>query len=223
MNSLRSILFGNLGLKFLALLLAVIVYLNVYTDRPTTMLVSFPIEYTGLPDSLSILGPAPSIVQADLQGTGKQLILLRVREPRMPISLEGVRRGHFERALSATDLPLPVGSGLTVDNLVGPRVIELEVDRRASRTVPIVVRHVTGMPASGYAWRGRAWTEPDRVRITGAEQALAAIDSVVVAAVRVDGRRDTVSAVVGFESLPQGCKAEPATVRVHLQLEPRAH
>jgi YbbR domain-containing protein len=89
--------------------------------------------------------------------------------------------------------------------------------------VPIVVRHVTGMPASGYAWRGRAWTEPDRVRITGAEQALAAIDSVVVAAVRVDGRRDTVSAVVGFESLPQGCKAEPATVRVHLQLEPRTH
>ena len=39
MNVLRGWLFDNLGLKFTALLLAVVVYLNVYTDREQTMLV----------------------------------------------------------------------------------------------------------------------------------------------------------------------------------------
>ena len=39
MSVLRGWLFDNLGLKFTALLLALLVYLNVYTDRPTTMLV----------------------------------------------------------------------------------------------------------------------------------------------------------------------------------------
>ena len=34
MNLIRGLLFDNLGLKLVALLLAVVVYLNVYTDRP---------------------------------------------------------------------------------------------------------------------------------------------------------------------------------------------
>ena len=55
---LRGILFDNLGLKLVALLLAVVVYLNVYTERPATMVVSFPIQITDLADSLSLSGPA---------------------------------------------------------------------------------------------------------------------------------------------------------------------
>ena len=37
MGLLRGLLFDNLGLKLVALLLAVIVYLHVYTERPATM------------------------------------------------------------------------------------------------------------------------------------------------------------------------------------------
>src|SRR5512134_3926830 len=92
MNLLRSLLFENLGLKFTALLLALLVYLNVYTDRATTMLVSFPLEYQDLPESLVVSGPAPAMVQARLRGTGKQLIFMRVKEPRLNLSLEGARR-----------------------------------------------------------------------------------------------------------------------------------
>src|SRR5262245_56691186 len=118
MSFVRGILFDNLGLKFTALLLAVLVYLNVYTDRPTTMLMSFPLEYTDLDDSLSVSGPAPSVVQAELKGTGKQLIIMRVKEPRVRLSLAGARRGRFERALAASDLPLPAEGALTVENIV---------------------------------------------------------------------------------------------------------
>src|SRR6185503_14063461 len=34
MNLIRGLLFDNIGLKLVALLVAVLVYLNVYTDRP---------------------------------------------------------------------------------------------------------------------------------------------------------------------------------------------
>src|ERR1043166_2679178 len=133
MNLLRGMLFENLGLKFTALLLAVLVYLNVYTDRSTTMLVSFPLEYTELDDSLSVSGPAPSVVQAELKGTGKQLILMRVKEPRVRLSLAGARRGRVEPALAPSGLPLPPEGSITVENLVGPRVVTLEIDRKAHR------------------------------------------------------------------------------------------
>src|SRR5262245_40865976 len=149
MNYLRGLLFDNIGLKLTALLLALVVYLNVYTDRPTTMLVSFPLEYAELDDTLSLSGSVPSVVQAELRGTGKQLIFMRVKEPRLKLSLSGARRGRLDRALAPSDLPLPEGGGITVQNLVGPRVVTLDIDRRAHRDVRGNAR-VVGPPASAF-------------------------------------------------------------------------
>jgi len=222
MSVLRGWLFDNLGLKFTALLLALLVYLNVYTDRPTTMLVSFPIEYTELDDSLSLSGPVPSVVQAELKGTGKQLIFMRVKEPRMKLSLAGARRGRLDRALAPSDLPLPEGGRITVENLVGPRVVTLDIDRRTHRDVRVTAR-VAGQPASGFHWVGVALVDPPRVRVTGPEQVLVGLDSLVLTPVRVDGKRDTVSALVGPERLPDWCTAEPALVTVRLMLARTGH
>ena len=222
MSVFRGLLFENLGLKFTALLLALLVYLNVYTDRPTTMLVSFPIEYTELDDSLSLAGPVPSVVQAELKGTGKQLIFMRVKEPRMKLSLAGARRGRLDRALAPSDLPLPEGGRITVENLVGPRVVTLDIDRRTHRDVRVTAR-VAGQPASGFHWVGVALVDPPRVRVTGPEQVLVGLDSLVLTPVRVDGKRDTVSALVGPERLPDWCTAEPALVTVRLMLARTGH
>ena len=222
MNFLRGWLFDNLGLKFTALLLALLVYLNVYTDRPTTMLVSFPIEYTELDDSLSLSGPVPSVVQAELKGTGKQLIFMRVKEPRMKLSLAGALRGRLDRALAPSDLPLPQEGGITVENLVGPRVVTLDIDRKAHRDIRVVPR-VGGQPAAGYHWVGVALVDPPRVRVTGPEQVLLGLDSLVLAPVHVDGKRDTVSALVAPERLPDWCTADPALVDVRLMLARNGH
>jgi len=222
MSVFRSMLFDNLGLKFTALLLALLVYLNVYTDRPTTMLAAFPIEYTELDDSLSLSGSVPSVVQAELRGTGKQLIFMRVKEPRMKLSLAGARRGRLDRALAPSDLPLPPEGGMTVENLVGPRVVTLDIDRKAHRDIRVTAR-ISGQPAPGYHWAGVAVLDPPRVRVTGPEQELLGLDSLVLLPVHLDGKRDTVSALVGPERLPDWCAASPALVTVRLMLDRTGH
>lgn len=215
MNFLRGLLFDNIGLKFTALLLAVLVYLNVYTDRPMTMLLSFPLEYVELADSLVVSGPAPAMVQARLQGTGKQLIFMKVKEPRMSLSLAGASRGRFERSLAASDLPLPADGSIAVEDLVGPRVVSLEIDRRAYRDLPVIAQ-VTGVPAPDYWWSGVALTEPTRVRVTGPEQMILGLDTLKLAPLRIDGRRDTLTALVAPVGLPEGVSTEPAEVTVRL-------
>ncbi len=215
MNFLRGLLFDNIGLKFTALLLAVLVYLNVYTDRPMTMLLSFPLEYVELADSLVVSGPAPAMVQARLQGTGKQLIFMKVKEPRMSLSLAGASRGRFERSLAASDLPLPADGSIAVEDLVGPRVVSLEIDRRAYRDLPVVAQ-VTGVPAPDYWWSGVALTEPNRVRVTGPEQMILGLDTLKLAPLRIDGRRDTLTAMVAPVGLPEGVSTEPTEVTVRL-------
>jgi YbbR domain-containing protein len=217
MDLLRGWLFDNLGLKLTALLLAMLVYLNVYTDRPATMLLTFTLEYTGLPDSLTLSGPSPAVVQAELRGTGKRLIGLRVKEPRLQLSLLGARIGRYERALSASDLPLPSDGSVTVENLIGPRVIEIEIDRKAHRDLPVAPR-VEGEPADGFAWTGSATLTPGRVRVTGPQKVLLGLDSLRLMPVRLDGKRDTLRVQVGPERLPDWCTAAPAMVTVRLPL-----
>lgn len=217
MSLLRGLLLDNLGLKLVALLMAVVVYLNVYTDRPATMVVSFPVQFTGLPDSLTLLGPAPAAVQAELSGTGKQLIRMRLTEPRLEIPLAGVAAGRFERAVSAEDLPLARDLGVTVERVIGPRMIEVEVDRRARRTLPVAAR-IEGEPGAGWTWSG-AWTaEPARVTLTGPEREIAALDSVRLEPLRIEGRRDTVRVRAGPGRLPDWCVMDPAEVSVTIAL-----
>lgn len=218
MSLLRGLLFDNLGLKLVALLLAVVTYLNVYTDRPATMIVSFPIHVTDLPDSLSLSGPAPAVLQAELRGTAKQLIRLRVTEPPVKISLAGVSTGRYERALGPQDLPLPAGVELQVDRMVSPRTLELQVDRRVRRTVPVAAR-IEGVPAGGVLWDGRYEIRPNQVTVIGPAAAVAVLDSVAIEAVSVNGRRDTLDVTAELGSLPDWCTAEPDHVELKIPLE----
>jgi hypothetical protein len=219
-NVIRGLLFDNLGLKLIALLMALLVYLNAYTDRPATMTVSFPIEVDGLPDSLSLSGPLPAVVQAELRGTGKQLIRLRLTEPRLRVSVAGVAPGRFERSIGESDLPLPAEGGPAVERLIGPRLLQVQIDRRDQKRVPIAAR-VSGQPGVGAVWNGSVILFPASVKVSGPAHVLADLDSLRLPSVRIDGRRDTVRAQLAPEELPDWCTADPPLVRVLVPLHRR--
>jgi len=221
MNLLRGLLFDNLGLKLAALLLALLVYLNVYLDRPAETMVSFPIQVTELGDSLSLSGPVPSTVQAQVRGTGKQLLRLRVTEPPLKVSLAGIDVGRFERSVSVEDLPLAGYEGVQVDRVIGPNTIDLHIERKVRRWLPAAPR-VEGDAGSGTAWTGTALADPESVLVTGPRSAVARLDSVVLQPVRIGGRRDTLRAQVAPESLPDWCVMDPPLVKVTVPLVRRA-
>lgn len=219
MNVLRSILFDNLGLKLVALLLAVVVYLNVYTDRPATMIVSFPITVSDIADTLSLSGPAPASVQVELRGTGKQLIRLRVAEPPIKISLAGVGAGRYERAVSPSDLPLPEGDQIGVDRIVSPRTIELTVEPKRARLVAVAAR-LEGAPGTGAALSGQVELHPAHVRVTGPQSEVAKLDTVWLEPVGIGGHRDTVHVRASAADLPEWCTMDPDRVEVAVPIEP---
>jgi YbbR domain-containing protein len=221
MNLLRGLLFDNLGLKLAALLLALLVYLNVYLDRPARMTMSFPVQIQDLGDSLSLSGPVPSTVQAQLRGTGKQLLRMRVTEPPIKISLDGIGPGRFEHEVSAEDLPLAGYEGVEAERVIGPGVIDIGVERRVRRRLPAAPR--IEMPAGGdTSVTFTIVVDPESVMVTGPRSAVARLDSVVLQPVRLGGRRDTVRVQVAAQSLPDWCVMEPALVKVTVPRARRA-
>jgi hypothetical protein len=217
MNLLRGLLLDNLGLKLVALLLAVMVYLNVFTDRPATMVVAFPIEFTDLPDTLSLAGLAPTQVQAELRGTGKQFIRLWLTEPRLKISLAGMGLGRHHRALKEDDLPLIPSDRLDVERLVSSEVMELDIERKISRRVPVAPR-VVGSPKRDRVWSGVVIVDPPTLLVHGPRTAVTELDSVRLEPVSIEGRRDSVRAVTHPASLPDWCSVEPSEATVIVPL-----
>jgi YbbR domain-containing protein len=217
MSLLRGLLFDNLGLKLTALLLALLVYLHVYTERPAHLVVQFPLQITDLDSTLSLSGPVPAAVTAELRGTGKQLIRLRLGEPVLKISLAGVSRGRFERALTAEDLPISSTEGVEVERILGSRMLQVQLDRKVRKRVPVAPR-VQGAPAAGSVTWGAISTTPGFVTVTGPEAAVARLDSVVLGMVRIDARHDTVRAQVAPLSLPDWCTSDPPSVAVRIPI-----
>jgi len=219
-NTLRGLLLDNLGLKLVALLLAVLVYLNVYTDRPATGVVTFRMQVTGLGDSLSLSGAVPSTVQAEVRGTGKQIILLRLAEPAIKISLADVKPGRFTRALTAADLALPSGLELVSENSLSPSQVELTVDHRVTRTLPVAAR-LDGRPPEGIAWDGSWRAVPAQLAVTGPAEVLADMDSVPLVSTVLNGHHDPLRLRLAPQ-LPDWCSADPPLVELTVPLAPAA-
>lgn len=220
MGLIRGLLFDNLGLKLVALLLALVVYLHVYTEREAVMVVAFPIQVSDLADSLTLSGQAPTAVLAELRGTGKQMIRLRLTEPRLRVSFAGVGPGPFTHRIGEGDLPLMADDRLEVTRMLGPTTLEFDVDRLTTRHLPVATR-VEGVPDEGSELEGAPEVEPEMAVVHGPERVLAAMDSVAVEPVSIDGRRETLRASVGPEALPEWCTVEPLTFRVTVSLRRR--
>jgi len=210
MNLLRGLLFDNLGLKLTALLLAVLVYLHVYTERPAQMTFSFPIQFADVDTTLSLSGPVPSAVVAEVRGTGKQLIRLRLAEPLFKVSLAGISRGRFQRTITEADLPVGGSDGVQIDHMIGPRTLALQLDRKVRRRLPVAPR------IEGAGDLGTPILDPPFVTITGPENAVTQMDSVVLGVMRADARRDTTRAKLTPASLPDWCVSMPPAVMVRV-------
>jgi hypothetical protein len=219
MSGLGGFLFDNLGLKLVAVLLALVVYLHVYTERPATMTLSFPVEARDVPDSLVVTAAEPAAVAAELRGTGKQLIRLRLTEPRVRLSLAGARSGTHLRRITGDDLPVGEPGPLEVVRLVGAEEVEFRVERIVSRSVRVVARF-GGLPAGAPL---PAWSaQPASVLLRGPRTTVAGIDSLVLEPVRMRGGRDTTRVLARVVDLPANCTADPEAVVVRATPAPPA-
>jgi hypothetical protein len=219
MGVLRGLLFDNIGLKLAALLLAVVVYVGVFTERPATMVLSFPFQITDIADTLTLVGEVPPPVQAELRGTGKQLIRLWLTEPRIKVSLGGIGPGRVHRTIGPDDLPLMPGDKLEIQRLAGTTELEIILARKTTRRVAVAPR-VAGTPRVGTEWTGEVLLEPTSVAVTGPQNVVATLDSVTLEPISIEGRKDTLRAFARPESLPAWCSIEPPAVAITVPVQP---
>ena len=182
--SVREAVVRHWPLKLAALALSVILWVVVALEEPATHLEDVQLELTLAPTT-ALAQPLPP-VQALIAGPRGEFLKLGpaalVIRASIPDSVVG---SHHRFAISPGDVELPRNVKVSVREVL-PREIDLVLDRRARRTVPVAVRAIVE-PESGYALEGPVTAVPPAVQVSGARSLLGALDSIATEALELKG------------------------------------
>ena len=206
----------RLGLKAIALLLAVLLWLVVASRQPTESFVRVRIA-PSLDSSLVLLGGTTE-VRALVAGRAADLVKLATTPPVVRRSVGGDAPDTLVLDLTPADVHLPTELVDAVRVLdVQPRTVMLRFETRATRRVPIVndgrvvVRADSGMQATG-----DVVFEPQAVRVTGPRGTVRRLRGIRPFALSI-ALRDTMPHVADLDTAGTGVQVQPAQVKVQLR------
>jgi YbbR domain-containing protein len=216
---LRRHIFNNARIKLLALVLAMALYMLVYASQVREIVREVPLDLYGVPEALIWSGEIPDVAQVRLRGLGLDLLLLRhhPQGARLLIEVDDAQPGRYQRPLVTEDVNVPIEIDVTVVEVVEPREILLEFDRRLTRKLGVVPT-VTGRPAPGFIRFGRVGLEPESVFVRGPERRLQSFEYLRTETVDITGTDENVIRRAALRC-PPACEAVPPQVTVEVAVE----
>jgi YbbR domain-containing protein len=221
MDFFRSLFRDNPGIKIAAIVLALLVYFHVRTEREDELTYRVPVVLKGLPDSLTWTGDVPEEVTVTVSGRLKNLIRLRLSSMHITVDVSQAGPGRFQRTLSSGDVPIPAGSNLLITHFAGPEGMDILIERKMSKRV-LVVPVVSGRPPSGFVLTGLPTAAPDSSTVTGPSSIVSLTDSLYTEPVDVSARRASFSQRVKLDTKGKHYASSSATVEVFVTVEPES-
>ncbi len=211
---LREIATERLGLKAIALLIALLLWLVVSARKPTEGLVR--VLVSPALDSTLVLLDGTTEVHALVAARASDLLKLVADPPVVRRSVGGDAPDTLVLDLTAADVHLPPGLADQVRVLdVQPRSITLRFETRASGRVPIVNDgRVVVVADSMRRATGDLVFEPQTVRVTGPRRAVRRVRGIRPHALSI-AMNDTMPHVADLDTAGTGVQVQPAQVKVH--------
>ena len=183
-------MFRNTGAKILCLLVALLSWTKVASDADVERSVAVDLEIVGLADTLAVAeSRIPSTADLSVRSSRLQLLMADVfgRDfGHLELDLDRAGPGRHRITLSRSDAKV----NATPLKVLSPQWVDLQVQRRAERAVPVRLRTAGSIP-EGYAAVGRPELTPEIVNVSGPEDVVAGIEAIDTVPVRLDRRRSS--------------------------------
>ena len=183
--------FRNLGLKFLSICIAALLWLVVAGERVVERVMRAPVEFQNLPEGLELVGRPPDSIDVRLRGPSGGLSRMTDGEMAAVINVAGARPGRRIFHLKEGDIRVPYGIDVVQ---FAPSTLTMEFEVSGIRSVP-VEPDIQGRPAPGYEVT-RVASDPATVEVEGPETALKALKSAVTEPVSVQDQTRSIRDVV---------------------------
>jgi YbbR domain-containing protein len=208
--------FRHLGLKFVALVLASLLWLTVAGEHVVERILRAPVEFRNIPEHLEVVGDPPDSVEVRLRGSSALLSRLQPGDVVAMVDLQQARPGSRLFPISHEEVRVPYGVDVAQ---VLPGTLGIELEKRAFRTVPVVAQ-LDGEPAPGFVVGART-AEPAMVEISGPESRVKKIANATTEPVSVAGARVNVRDVVAVGLIDASLRlTKPQNVTVIVDILP---
>jgi YbbR domain-containing protein len=214
--NLTKLVTRNWPIKIAALFLALMLYVAVAAQQPTSQ--SFEFRITPLvPEGRALLEQPPT-VSVVFTGKGGEILKLRTLRRVLNLVVPDTFSGSSYRVdLRPGDVAIPKGVDAAITGIF-PASITLTLDSVARKDVRIVPL-VTVVPDSGQMLRGGITITPAMAHIVGSDKSLALIDSVTTVPTRITSVTGKFDIPVAVDTTPLGAvRIAPKAVTVSGEL-----
>jgi YbbR domain-containing protein len=209
--------FRNLGLKFLSLCIAALLWLVVAGERVVERVMRAPVEMQNLPEGLELVGNPPDTVEVRLRGPSGALSRMATGDMSAMIDLATARPGRRLFHLTQNNVNVPYGMEVVQ---VGPSTLTMEFEMSGVRVVP-VEPDVEGRPPAGYEVT-KVTSDPQTVEVAGPETALKRLRAAITEPVSVEDQTRPVREVVTIGVPDPSLRlVNPQTAVVTVTIAPR--
>lgn len=163
--------FRNIGLKFLSICIAALLWLVVAGDRVVERALRVPVEFQNLPQGLELVGNQLDTIDVRLRGSSGTLGRLEPADTSAVIDLRNARPGRRLFHLTAAQINVPYGIEVMQ---VAPATVSIEFENSAVRILQ-VRPSLEGRPAPGYEVQG-VKSDPATVEVIGPESSLRGLE-----------------------------------------------
>jgi len=212
----------NLGVKLIAVIVAIFIWFNASGQQEVTRVRSIPVVIGGVPDSLTITGPVPSEVEVSVRGTKRQLLTMGLKRVQLTIDLSGIEPGRQRISLTPNDIQLPGGFDRRQVSVLSPVVVDLDVERLVTRRVQVVLTTVGAVPENLVLVGKSVTVEPQWTSIRGAASQVENVGSVPTAPLDLSRVRSSFERELPLDFDRTKFVCDPAKVMVSLEVSEKA-
>jgi YbbR domain-containing protein len=161
------ILVQNFWFKLAAVVMALLLWFHVATDKVYEYSDRFPLEVLNVPERLLLAEKLPEQVNVTIQGKGKELLkLISAERKSLKIDISDFERGETDYLIRPEEIPIPEGLELKVTNILPPKTLKIKLDYPMERSLK-VRPDIRVVPAEGFRQVGGVEYDPQEVLVSG--------------------------------------------------------
>ncbi len=216
-NSLRARITHNLSLKIIALVISLVLFVLVFSDKNATITFNHIPVVVSLPDGYALKhGKIHSTTAVTLNGPISQLKTLRDEDLGIIVLLPSARPGELHLRLTKDKLSLPKGVEISAFR---PAFVDIELEQIATKMLPINLKHATiGELPAGYQL-GELSASPAQVEFKGPRTTLLKLNSALINPVDISEKTESFSIDRDIVSRHEGVQPmHRQKVKLHVQI-----